>query len=70
MLLFQKPEQKKKTALVVLPHGGVPSTFSSGFTNILRELLTQGYTIVAPETGEYSLRLVEHTKLLITADWR
>ena len=41
--------KKKKQPLIVLPHGGVHSNFSSGFTNILRELLTQGYTIVAPE---------------------
>ena len=41
--------KRKKQPLVVLPHGGVHSNFSSGFTNILRELLTQGYTIVAPE---------------------
>ncbi len=42
-------DRKKKQPLIVLPHGGVHSNFSSGFTNVLRELLTQGYTIVAPE---------------------
>ncbi len=35
--------------LLVLPHGGVHSNFTSGYVNILRELLAQGYTIVAPE---------------------
>ena len=42
-------DKKKKQPLIVLPHGGVHSNFSSGFTNVLRELLTQGYTIAAPE---------------------
>ena len=53
--------KSKKQPLIILPHGGVHSNFSSGVTNILRELLTQGYTIVAPEyrgsTG-YGLSLI------------
>jgi dipeptidyl aminopeptidase/acylaminoacyl peptidase len=35
--------------LLVFPHGGVHSNFSTGSTNVLREMLTQGYTVVAPE---------------------
>jgi dipeptidyl aminopeptidase/acylaminoacyl peptidase len=35
--------------LIVFPHGGVHSNFSTGATNVLRELLEQGYTVVAPE---------------------
>jgi dipeptidyl aminopeptidase/acylaminoacyl peptidase len=35
--------------LIVFPHGGVHSNFSSGATNVLREMLEQGYTVVAPE---------------------
>ena len=35
--------------LIVLPHGGVHSNFSSGTANILREMLQQGYTVIAPE---------------------
>jgi len=35
--------------LLVFPHGGVHSNFGSSYVNILRELLEQGYTIVAPE---------------------
>lgn len=35
--------------LIVFPHGGVHSNFGSSYTNILRELLEQGYTVVAPE---------------------
>jgi dipeptidyl aminopeptidase/acylaminoacyl peptidase len=39
----------KKQPLIVFPHGGVHASFTTGSTNVLRELLTQGYTIVAPE---------------------
>lgn len=35
--------------LLVLPHGGVHSNFTTYYANILRELLVQGYTVVAPE---------------------
>jgi len=35
--------------LIVFPHGGVHSRFTSSYVHILRELLGQGYTVVAPE---------------------
>ncbi len=35
--------------LLVLPHGGVHSNFNTYYTHILRELLAQGYLVVAPE---------------------
>ena len=35
--------------LIVFPHGGVHSRFTSSYVNVLRELLQQGYTVVAPE---------------------
>ena len=35
--------------LIVFPHGGVHSNFSTGATNVLREMLEQGYTVIAPE---------------------
>ena len=35
--------------LIVYPHGGVHSNFSTGMTNRLREMLEQGYTVIAPE---------------------
>lgn len=40
---------KKKHPLIVLPHGGVHSNFSTYYTHIIRELIAQGYVVVAPE---------------------
>jgi dipeptidyl aminopeptidase/acylaminoacyl peptidase len=42
-------DRSKKQPLLVYPHGGVHSNFGSGASQTLRELLVQGYTIVAPE---------------------
>ena len=42
-------DRSKKQPLIVFPHGGVHSNFTSGYTNVLREILAQGYTVVAPE---------------------
>ena len=42
-------DRSEKQPLIVMPHGGVHSNFGSSTANILRELLVQGYTIVAPE---------------------
>ena len=42
-------DRSRKQPLIVLPHGGVHSNFTTYYANILEELLTQGYTIVAPE---------------------
>ena len=39
----------KKYPLMVLAHGGVHSDFSTYYTHIVRELLSQGYVVVAPE---------------------
>ncbi|MFP4624352.1 MAG: alpha/beta hydrolase family protein [Gemmatimonadota bacterium] len=35
--------------LLVLPHGGVHADFTTYYTRIVRELLAQGYIVVAPE---------------------
>ena len=35
--------------LIVLPHGGVHSSFGSATSNIIRELMDQGYVVIAPE---------------------
>lgn len=35
--------------LVVLPHGGIHAHFESGSANVVRELVEQGYTVVAPD---------------------
>lgn len=42
-------DRGKRQPLIVFPHGGVHSNFSTGATNVLREMLRQGYTVVAPE---------------------
>ncbi len=35
--------------LIVFVHGGIHANFNTGATNVLRELLAQGYTVIAPE---------------------
>jgi dipeptidyl aminopeptidase/acylaminoacyl peptidase len=42
-------DHRKKYPLLVFPHGGVHSNFSTYYTHIVRELIVQGYVIVAPE---------------------
>lgn len=39
----------KKYPLIVLPHGGVHGDFTTYYTHIIRELMAQGYIVVAPE---------------------
>ncbi len=39
----------KKYPLLVFPHGGVHSNFTVYYTHIIRELMAQGYIVVAPE---------------------
>ena len=39
----------KKYPLLVLPHGGVHGDFSTYYYHIVRELMAQGYIVVAPE---------------------
>ena len=42
-------DKSQKIPLIVYPHGGVHSNFSSGAAHIVKELLGQGYAVVAPE---------------------
>jgi len=42
-------DTSQKAPLLVFPHGGVHSDFSTYYIHIVRELLAQGYAIVAPE---------------------
>jgi dienelactone hydrolase len=42
-------DRTKQQPLIVFPHGGVHAYFTTGATNVLRELLTQGYTVIAPD---------------------
>jgi len=38
-----------KLPLLVLPHGGVHADFTTYYAHIVRELMAQGYIVVAPE---------------------
>lgn len=42
-------DEGKKYPLMVFPHGGVHSNFGSGSAHVVRELIAQGYIIIAPE---------------------
>ena len=42
-------DYSKKYPLLVLPHGGVHSDFSTYYIHIIKELMAQGYIVVAPE---------------------
>lgn len=45
----QNYEPSEKYPLMVLPHGGVHSNFNTFYVHIIRELVGQGYVVVAPE---------------------
>jgi dipeptidyl aminopeptidase/acylaminoacyl peptidase len=45
----QKLDREKKYPLLVLPHGGVHADFTTYYTHIIRELMAQGYIVIAPE---------------------
>jgi len=45
----QKIDRSKKYPLLVLPHGGVHADFTTYHTHIIREMMAQGYIVVAPE---------------------
>lgn len=42
-------DRSRKYPLIVLPHGGVHANFTTYHTHIIRELMAQGYIVVAPE---------------------
>ncbi|HXI03765.1 MAG TPA: alpha/beta fold hydrolase [Candidatus Saccharimonadales bacterium] len=42
-------DTSRKTPLLLLPHGGVHSDFTTYYTHIVRELMDSGYVVVAPE---------------------
>lgn len=42
-------KQGKKYPLIILPHGGVHLHFAMGYIHILRELIAQGYIVIAPD---------------------
>lgn len=45
----RKINYNKKSPLLVFPHGGVHSNFSTYYIHIVRELVAQGYVVIAPE---------------------
>lgn len=45
----KKIDYNKKYPLLVFPHGGVHSNFTTYYTHIVRELMAQGYIVIAPE---------------------
>jgi len=49
IFLPQGMDRSLKAPLLVFPHGGVHSDFSTYYTHIVRELVGQGYVVVAPE---------------------
>lgn len=42
-------DPSRKYPLIVLPHGGVHADFTTYYTHIVRELVSQGYVVAAPE---------------------
>jgi dipeptidyl aminopeptidase/acylaminoacyl peptidase len=42
-------DRNRKHPLLVLPHGGVHANFTTYYTHVIRELMAQGYVVVAPE---------------------
>jgi dipeptidyl aminopeptidase/acylaminoacyl peptidase len=45
----KKLDRAGKHPLIVLPHGGVHSNFTTGSVHIVRELIDQGYSVIAPD---------------------
>jgi dipeptidyl aminopeptidase/acylaminoacyl peptidase len=63
------PKDRKpgeKLPLLLLPHGGVHADFTTYYAHILRELIAQGYAVVAPEYrgstgyGGWFYRLIDY----------
>ncbi len=42
-------DRNKSYPLLILPHGGVHSNFTTYYTHIVRELIAQGYAVAAPD---------------------
>lgn len=64
-------DRNKKYPLLVFPHGGVHANFTTYYTHIIRELMYQGYVVIAPEYrgstgyGEYMYKLIDYGGLEI-----
>jgi len=59
-------DKTKKYPLLLFPHGGVHSNFGTGYTHIVKELVKQGYCIIASDYrgstgyGEGFWRLIDY----------
>ncbi len=42
-------DRSRRHPLLVLPHGGVHADFDTYYTHVVRELMAEGYVVVAPE---------------------
>jgi dipeptidyl aminopeptidase/acylaminoacyl peptidase len=42
-------DRSRKSPLLLLPHGGVHGDFDTYYTHVVRELMKEGYVVVAPE---------------------
>lgn len=42
-------DRARRHPMIVLPHGGVHSNFNTYYTHIVRELMAEGYVVIAPE---------------------
>jgi dipeptidyl aminopeptidase/acylaminoacyl peptidase len=49
VFLPKKLDRSTKYPLLVLPHGGVHSNFSTSYSTVVQELIEQGYVVVAPD---------------------
>lgn len=49
LFIPRKLDRSKQCPLLVFPHGGVHANFTTYYTHIIRELMAQGYVVVAPE---------------------
>jgi len=49
LFIPRKLDRSKKYPLLILPHGGVHANFTTYHTHIIRELMSQGYVVVAPD---------------------
>ncbi|MFB3905393.1 MAG: alpha/beta hydrolase family protein [Acidobacteriota bacterium] len=45
----RKLDKSRRHPLLVLPHGGVHANFTTYHTHIIREMMDQGYVVLAPE---------------------
>lgn len=49
LFISKKVDKNKKYPLIVFPHGGIHGTLTANYSHIIRELLAQGYIVVAPD---------------------